>query len=103
MLVKQKLCKTTRDYNEDYIVANENYAFVLDGATGLTKNSDTIDASWYVQKFSSYLEKYIEEENIPKAVKKTLNEISKDIDNYSKHTDYNLDIPSACIAIVKEN
>lgn len=37
MLVKQKLCKTTRDYNEDYIVANENYAFVLDGATGLKK------------------------------------------------------------------
>lgn len=45
-------------YNEDIYEANPNYAFVLDGATGLLKEkvSDMeTDAQWYVHEWRNYL------------------------------------------------
>lgn len=105
MKIIGKLCKSKKKYNEDFISYNDNYAFVLDGASGLKQNiiSEASDANWYVTTFASYLEKYIEKNNVKQAVRKALKDISKDIDKYSKNIKSKLDVPSACIALVKEN
>ena len=105
MKVINKICKTTREYNEDFVFANEKYAFVLDGATELKPNkiSNTSDACWYVNKFATYLENYLETNNICESLKKSLRDINSDIDKFSNNINTNLDIPSACVAVVKEN
>lgn len=105
MKVIEKLCETKKLYNEDFIDYGDNYAIVLDGATGLTKNiiSETSDANWYVKTFALYLKNYIYKNNVKDAVKKALKDITKDINKYSDHINSNLDIPAACIALIKEN
>lgn len=105
MRVEEKLCKAGKRYNEDYIDYSKNYAFVLDGATGLEKNiiSRKSDARWYVRKFSKYLKKYIINNDLKDAVTKALKDINKEIKKHDKFINSSINIPSACIAIVKEN
>ncbi|MBR2832944.1 MAG: protein phosphatase 2C family protein [Bacilli bacterium] len=105
MKVIEKLCESIKSYNEDFIVCDSDYAFVLDGATGLQKNiiSEASDAYWYVNTFASYLKKCINKSDVKQAIAIALKDIAKDIDKYANSINSNLDIPSACIALVKEN
>lgn len=104
MIISEKLSKTIKVVNEDLICTGDNYAYVLDGATSLGKNiNGTNDASWYVRTFSSYLSKYIKDDNAKLAVKKSLKEMRKELEKHIENRESNLDIPSSCIALVKEN
>lgn len=104
MMIKEKLSKTSKETNEDLICTGENYAFVLDGVTSLGNNiNGTNDAYWYVRTFSSYLSKFIKDDNAKLAVKKSIKEMSKELGKYTEKEESNLDIPSSCIALIKEN
>ena len=104
MMIKEKLSKTSKETNEDLICTGDNYAFVLDGATSLGNNiNETNDAYWYVKTFSSYLSKFIKDDNAKLAVKKSIKEMSKELGKYTENKESNLDIPSSCIALIKEN
>lgn len=104
MIINEKLSKTIKELNEDFICTGDNYAYVLDGATSLGKNiNGKNDANWYVRTFSSYLSKYIKDNNAKLAVKKSIKEMSKELEKYIEKRESILDIPSSCIALVKEN
>lgn len=104
MIISEKISKTIKVLNEDLVYTGDNYAYVLDGATSLGKKiNGTNDANWYVRTFSSYLSKYIKDNNAKLAVKKSIKEMSKEIEKNIENRESNLDIPSSCIALMKEN
>ena len=103
MKILEYLSETENKYNEDYIGFGNNYAFILDGASGLVKNKITLDsdAKWYVNELGKILKNELKQNIdlktiLKNSIKKMSDELKKyDIQNY-------LELPSACIAIVRE-
>lgn len=98
------LTKGANGHNEDLISYGKNYAYVLDGATSLIKNKFTkkYNASWYVRKFSKILNSEINSKlELPEIIKRTIIKMQREFDIINDVENYQ--IPSACIALVKEN
>lgn len=54
--------------NEDCVYVENDFGFVMDGATGLTKDNITpckTDARWYVQTFKQLLIQKLKDKNVP--------------------------------------
>lgn len=92
--------------NEDIAYFNENFAYVIDGATGLNgKNliSDTSDARWFVDFWDEYLKASLNSsKSILDIVKLGIDKVyDKYFASVNKDLITKLDLPSAAIAIVR--
>ena len=96
--------------NEDIFNIEENAAWVLDGATGLTKskisNLDT-DAAWYVDKWNKYLKENINNDSTLKEImRQGILEIKKayeKFDGFYNLTDLEYPCAAGAIVRIKEN
>ncbi len=97
--------KGCKKWNEDCFFVNENFGFVLDGATGLTKekytNEDS-DAKWFSNEWKQYLEKHLNNFNlsISEIVKKGINVIKQKYLKFAKQNEV-VDFPSSTVAIFR--
>ncbi|GAB6169041.1 hypothetical protein JCM1393_15010 [Clostridium carnis] len=92
--------------NEDIFNIVENAAWVLDGATGLTKNKISdfeSDASWYVDRWNKYLTKNINKNcSLKDIIKEGLRLIKNEYEGLSgfRNLTY-LEYPCAAISIIR--
>lgn len=99
--------KKTEDYNEDNIAINEQFGFVIDGATGYgsVKITDAqTDAKWYSTMWKEYLLENLH--NLDKSITQIVNEglehILNKLSSFPNY--YQAEIPpSAAIAIFRIN
>ncbi|MBC2575620.1 hypothetical protein [Peptostreptococcus canis] len=102
----------TNVYNEDISGFNENYVWIIDGATGLSRTNhmpDHTDARWYSYWWDNYLrENATADIEIDELIKKGIKKVREDFTS-NLFRDYGIGFsdlakiehPSASIAIVK--
>jgi|AntRauTorcE11897_2_1112592.scaffolds.fasta_scaffold00095_16 hypothetical protein len=105
---EQTLSFAGKIHNEDAATFNNKSAWVLDGATGLGKNiiSKTSDASWYSQQWDRYLKNNINDtsKTLNEIFKTGMTQIKKEYDKLSSNQKVdNIDMPSAGIALIRQN
>lgn len=99
--------------NEDIVVAGNNYAILMDGATGLGKNrfvGDNTLVEWYVSQVAKSVENQILKDkdfnlDLQEIVKSTVLEVKAKIKIYENEIGEVLkkyEEPSACLAIIRE-
>ena len=97
--------KGNRDWNEDRVYSCDDFAFVLDGATCLTKDhfsSFGSDAEWYADWWCEYLK--VQLKNIKKTIPDILKSgIKKVVQAYKKMSNNQIpeDFPSATFSVVR--
>ena len=98
------LTKAGKDWNEDRLFVSEDFAFVLDGATSLTKekySSFNSDAEWCAEWWQNYLRQAMKS-NIPLCdiVREGIKKHIKDFKALAKNNPIT-DFPSTTIAAVR--
>lgn len=96
-----------KKWNEDYSFENNNFAFVIDGATSITNqkySTEESDAKWFSMTFGEYLKKHLNNFSlsITEIVKKGIKYTNKKYLAMSCNTEI-IDMPSACISIIRKN
>lgn len=95
--------------NEDIGHINKNAAWVLDGATGVTKKhlfkDYDSDAQWFTHRWNQYLKENIEkDDDLLTILKNGVNIIKKEYFNKKESLDLNkIDYPSSTLALVRWN
>lgn len=95
-----------RKWNEDTCFSCENFWFVIDGATSLVQdkysNLET-DAKWYSNAFGNYLKKALpdSDKSIADIIKEGIHIVVDEYKKMAKGREI-VDMPSACIAIVRK-
>lgn len=94
-----------KEWNEDFAFACEDFAFVIDGATGMFNqkiSSDLSDAKWYSNNLGKYLITALNnyDKSLTEIMKDAINKLKVDFLNIAKGQEI-LDTPSAAIIICR--
>lgn len=106
--INKSISDTKKPYNEDLYGHIDSSYWIIDGATGLYKNSiadDITDAQWYVKEIDISLKKRINNEakSLKVILKECINEVFELYKKQSKNSSCDKELyPSASIIIVRE-
>lgn len=99
------LCGSHESYCEDALYADEKFAFILDGATGITPKQITpeaTDATWFVREFRAYLmDALYEESSILEIMKRGVEKIARKYLTFEGAKQQE-DRPSAVVTVIRE-
>lgn len=103
----EKISFAGRDWNEDYAFAGDKFWFVLDGATSLMPekySNEETDAKWFSHRFGMFLETALADnsKSIAEIVKEGIDIVVGEYKVLANGRKI-VDMPSACIAIIREN
>ena len=110
ILKKECISLSVKDYNEDTAYVGENFAWVIDGATGLNGRNfidEKSDARWFVKKWNDFLienimEKDVElEDMVREGIGLIKDEYFSNIGPEYKDDLEPIDFPSSTIAIIR--
>ena len=112
MIIINKECISlpARDINEDIAFINNYAAWILDGATGLSRKNlvDTeSDAKWFVEQWDEYLKKNIMKWNmelkdiVSEGIKQINNNFHTNLNDSQKSNLQSIDLPSSTIALIR--
>ena len=97
----QEFTKAGKIVNEDAVFANDNFACVIDGATGLAPEKITpygSDAEWFASKMRDYLVEHLKGRDIPTALADALTFVNNEFKKFDGADDLRF-MPSAAISI----
>ncbi|MHC1747827.1 MAG: protein phosphatase 2C domain-containing protein [Cellulosilyticaceae bacterium] len=105
----QAITKSEKKVNEDYYRLSKNYAWLLDGASGLTENKLTLaptDAKWLVEAIDNTLQEKIAQtdQTLVKIVQETMDCVSHEFLSSIEGKKYEkYELPSSTLCLVREN
>ena len=101
------VCIKGREWNEDYAYANDEFYFVIDGATSLTTqkfSKEATDAKWFAKNLCKFLKTALldKSKNLTQILKLAIIKLKQDYLALSKNNVV-IDMPSAAICVCRKN